>query len=70
MYIQMRVAITLDSGIRGHEPICAGTGEAGAAITPEVGDEVLVAFERAELRCPYVVGSLWKSNDKPPEEER
>jgi uncharacterized protein involved in type VI secretion and phage assembly len=40
------------------------------AITPEVGDEVLVAFERAEVRCPYVVGSLWNSNDKPPEEER
>src|SRR5262245_29486753 len=38
----------------------------GAYFLPEVNDEVLVAFERGDLRFPYVVGSLWNGNDKPP----
>ena len=32
---------------------------------PQVGDEVLIAFERGEAQCPYVVGSLWNGKDKP-----
>ena len=32
----------------------------------EVGDEVLVAFEREDLRFPYVLGALWNGKDKPP----
>jgi uncharacterized protein involved in type VI secretion and phage assembly len=38
----------------------------GFAMVPEVGDEVLVAFEREDLRFPYVLGSLWNGQDKPP----
>jgi len=38
----------------------------GAYFLPEVDDEVLVAFERGDLRFPYVLGSLWNGNDKPP----
>ena len=38
----------------------------GTYFLPEVNDEVLVAFERGDLRFPYVVGSLWNGNDKPP----
>jgi uncharacterized protein involved in type VI secretion and phage assembly len=37
----------------------------GAAWLPEVGDEVLVAFEFGEVRRPYVVGGLWNGSDKP-----
>ena len=33
---------------------------------PRIGDEVLVAFERGDLRFPYVVGALWNGKDKPP----
>jgi uncharacterized protein involved in type VI secretion and phage assembly len=40
--------------------------ERGLVVIPEVGDEVLVAFEREDLRFPYVLGALWNGKDKPP----
>jgi uncharacterized protein involved in type VI secretion and phage assembly len=43
----------------------AGNGR-GVVMIPEVGDEVLVAFEREDLRFPYVIGALWNGKDKPP----
>lgn len=43
----------------------AGNGR-GAVFIPEVGDEVLVAFEREDLRFPYILGALWNGQDKPP----
>ena len=43
----------------------AGSGR-GLVLVPEVGDEVLVAFERGDLRFPYVLGALWNGKDKPP----
>lgn len=38
----------------------------GLVTIPEVGDEVLVAFEREDLRFPYILGSLWNGKDMPP----
>jgi uncharacterized protein involved in type VI secretion and phage assembly len=38
----------------------------GAYFIPEVEDEVLVAFERGDLRFPYVLGSLWNGKDPAP----
>lgn len=40
--------------------------ERGMVLIPEVGDEVLVGFERGDLRFPYVLGALWNAKDKPP----
>jgi uncharacterized protein involved in type VI secretion and phage assembly len=40
--------------------------ERGMQFMPEVGDEVLVAFEQGELRLPYVLGYLWNGQDLPP----
>jgi uncharacterized protein involved in type VI secretion and phage assembly len=42
-------------------------GDRGAYFMPEVGDEVLVAFERGDVRFPYVIGGLWNGVDKAPE---
>ncbi|MGK7896335.1 MAG: phage baseplate assembly protein V [Xenococcus sp. (in: cyanobacteria)] len=43
----------------------AGT-ERGIYFLPEVDDEVLVVFEHGDLRFPYIIGSLWNGQDKPP----
>lgn len=38
----------------------------GFMFLPEVGDEVLVAFEHGLLELPYVLGSLWSGKQMPP----
>jgi uncharacterized protein involved in type VI secretion and phage assembly len=38
----------------------------GTFFLPEVDDQVLVAFERGDIRLPCVVGSLWSGDRKPP----
>jgi len=46
----------------------AGTNR-GIFFTPEIDDEVLVAFENGDANYPYIVGALWNKKDKPPEGE-
>jgi uncharacterized protein involved in type VI secretion and phage assembly len=43
-----------------------GGKERGLVFIPEVGDEVVVAFEREDLRFPFVLGALWNGKDRPP----
>lgn len=38
----------------------------GIFFTPEIDDEVLIAFEHGDANYPYVVGALWNNKDKPP----
>lgn len=38
----------------------------GTVFFPEVGDEVLVAFEHGDIRFPYIIGALWNGMDTPP----
>src|SRR4051812_5314015 len=44
----------------------AGGGR-GTYFLPEVGDEVLVAFERGEIEHAYIIGALWNGQARPPE---
>jgi uncharacterized protein involved in type VI secretion and phage assembly len=46
--------------------ISAGSGR-GSSIRPEVGDEVLMAFEGGDLRKPVVLGSLFTSKTALPD---
>ena len=43
----------------------AGPGR-GTMVLPEVGDEVLVAFEHEDFSTPYVLGGLYSHHHKPP----
>lgn len=38
----------------------------GTYMIPNIGDEVLVAFEQGDVNAPYVIGSLWSAMSPPP----
>jgi uncharacterized protein involved in type VI secretion and phage assembly len=46
--------------------LMAGNGR-GTFFIPEIGDEVLVAFEHGNINHPFVLGALWNKEDTPPE---
>ena len=41
-------------------------GGRGSWFMPEVGDEVLVAFDRGQVDFPFIVGYLWNGAQRPP----
>ena len=43
----------------------SGAGR-GAYFMPEVGDEVVLGFDRGQFDHPYVLGFLWNGRDTPP----
>lgn len=42
-------------------------GDRGGYFLPEVGDEVLVAFENGDIDHPVILGALWSANMPPPQ---
>lgn len=42
-------------------------GSRGTYLLPEVGDQVVVAFQHGDLRYPYILGFVWDDTDRPPE---
>lgn len=40
----------------------------GLQIMPEVGSQVVVAFEAGNLRRPYIIGSCWNGRAAPPQQ--
>jgi len=45
----------------------AAGNDRGTLWLPEVGDEVLVAFEKGDIDHPFVLGALWNGAGAPPE---
>jgi uncharacterized protein involved in type VI secretion and phage assembly len=41
-------------------------GGRGSWFMPEVGDEVLCAFNQDDVAHPFIIGFLWNGQDKPP----
>ncbi len=39
----------------------------GSWFIPDINDEVLIAFEGGDTRCPYVLGGMWNGSDAPPQ---
>lgn len=46
--------------------VLATGNNSGTFFIPQVGDEVLVAFNHGEVLEPFVIGSLWNGRDQPP----
>lgn len=42
-------------------------GKRGTYFLPEIGDEVLVGFERGDMSHPYIIGALWNGKQLPPD---
>ena len=47
--------------------VLAAGNDRGTLWIPEVGDEVLLGFEKGNIDHPYVLGALWNGQDVPPE---
>ncbi|MEX2504033.1 MAG: phage baseplate assembly protein V [Egicoccus sp.] len=48
--------------------VSAGAGnQYGFDVMPEIGDEVVVAFEGGDTRFPFVLGGLWSGKNKHPD---
>jgi phage baseplate assembly protein V len=55
-------------GIEPWARVAAGSGGSGRGtyFIPQVGEEVLVAFQHGDVRDVYILGSLWNGTDRPP----
>lgn len=59
---------TVQSDARAMAPM-AGSGR-GAFMLPEVGDEVVVAFEDGDQNQPIILGGVWNRESKPPSQAK
>jgi uncharacterized protein involved in type VI secretion and phage assembly len=64
--VLVRVSGVSETGIWARLATMMAGRDCGTLFIPEVGDEVLVAFEQGDQRTPYVIGSLWNGKAKPP----
>ena len=62
----VRVPGVADAGVWARVATMMAGRNRGTMFIPDVGDEVLVVFERGDMRLPCVIGALWNGKDKPP----
>lgn len=70
--VRIRLPWSPDGGNHGYEAWARmasfmGGANRGAWFQPDLGDEVLVAFEAGNPRRAYVLAGLWNGRDAPPE---
>lgn len=65
--VMVRVPGVAETGIWARLATMMAGRDRGTLFVPDVGDEVLIAFEHGDARSPYVLGSLWNGKDKPPQ---
>jgi uncharacterized protein involved in type VI secretion and phage assembly len=64
--VLVRVPGVIDAGAWSRLATMMAGRNRGTLFVPDVGDEVLVAFERGDQRAPYVIGALWNAKAQPP----
>ena len=64
--VLVRVPGVAETGVWARLATMMAGRDRGTLFVPDVGDEVLVVFDRGDLRAPCVIGSLWNGKDKPP----
>ena len=57
----------LDVGHWARIAVLMAGNQRGTYFLPEIGDEVLVAFENGDIERPFVLGGLWNGQDSPPD---
>ncbi len=66
--VQVRVTGLADTGTDVWARVAMTTSGAvrGSVLIPQVGDEVIVAFDHGDMRLPVVIGTAWNAKDQPP----
>jgi len=64
--VLVRVPGVADTGIWARVATMMAGRNRGTMFIPDIGDEVLVAFEHGDPRLPFVIGALWNGKDQPP----
>jgi phage baseplate assembly protein V len=62
--LRMSIAPDLEPWASVASPM-AGLGHGWYAM-PQIGDQVVVAFNNGDLRQPYVIGAVWNATKRPP----
>jgi len=70
-YHRVQISMTMLPGVRLWARVAtmmAGPGR-GTYFIPQVGEEVVVAFESGDVRQPLILGGVWNGRDRPPAEQ-
>ena len=65
--VQVLIPSVLGDSVSTWAPVAvlSASQKSGTYVLPEVETQVLVVFERGDVRFPYVIGSLWQDTNPP-----